>query len=57
MAGAWDIKDLGVVNFGLDDRCIAELRAASKDWRAAVDATLTRLRPLSLSCPHLSSRY
>lgn len=52
----WESKDACLAQY-LDDSDISELRAASKDWRAAVDATLTRLRPISLRCPHLSSRY
>jgi hypothetical protein len=52
----WECKDASVARF-LDDTDISELRVVSKDWRDAVDATLTRLRPVSLRCPHLSSRY
>jgi hypothetical protein len=52
----WECKDASVARF-LPDTDVSELRAVSKDWRDAVDATLTRLRPVSLRCPHLSSRY
>lgn len=53
---AWESKDACVARF-LEDSDISELRAASKDWKAAIDATLTRLRPLSLRCPFLTPRY
>jgi hypothetical protein len=55
-AMAWESKDACVARF-LEDSDISELRAASKDWRAAIDATLIRLRPLSLRCPFITTRY
>lgn len=53
---AWPTKDAGLARF-LDDCDVAELRVASREWREAIDATLTRLRPLYVPCPLWSSRW
>lgn len=43
----YEVKDVGLAQW-LEDSDIRQLRAASKDWRAAVDSTLTRLRPVDV---------
>jgi len=53
MAMAWPTKDAGVAQY-LDDSSISELRASSAEWRDAIDATLTRLRPVSIECDFLA---
>jgi hypothetical protein len=53
---AWPTKDACLARF-LEDCDVAELRVASREWREAIDATLTRLRPLYVPCPLWSSRW
>lgn len=53
MAMAWASKDACVAQW-LDDSAISELRASSSEWRDAIDATLTRLRPVSIECEFLA---
>lgn len=51
----WQGKDCDLAQW-LEDNDISGLRATCQEWRAAIDATLSKLQPLSLDCPHLSSR-